>query len=357
MFAFIVIINSFFIVQTIQAEEIKHSKYFVTEQITLSSGNILEKSVISGPPTPPVGFERTTMATLPEPNKAVGINIISDVPAFTWCFGCSPTAAAMIAGYYDRNGYSDMYTGPTNNGKMPLNNDTYWTTWTDSGGDLRCRNPLSATQNGLDGRTERGHVDDYWIELGNNSPDPFVKNGWTEHTPGECTADFMGTNQVSPPMKNKDGATTFWHYSNGKKITAKMLYNLGQTYYKDSGLFGIIKFFKSRGYDVIEAYNQYIHPYGNNTHGFTYEQYKAEIDAGRPVLFNLTGHTMVGTGYNDSSGNIMYIHDTWDHSTHTMTWGGSYSGMTQFAVTIVILEESNEQNRIARPWIDLLLLQ
>jgi len=45
---------------------------------------------------------------------------------------------------------------------------------------------------------------------------------------------------------------------------------------------------------------------------------------------------MVGIGYNDSS-NLIYIHDTWDHSVHSMTWGGSYLGMQQYAVTIVIV--------------------
>ena len=48
---------------------------------------------------------------------------------------------------------------------------------------------------------------------------------------------------------------------------------------------------------------------------------------------------MVGIGYDDAT-NLMYIHDTWDYSTHTMTWGGSYSGMDHYAVTIVNLEES-----------------
>jgi Divergent InlB B-repeat domain/Fibronectin type III domain len=43
---------------------------------------------------------------------------------------------------------------------------------------------------------------------------------------------------------------------------------------------------------------------------------------------------MVGVGYNDTN-QTMYIHDTWDYSTHTMTWNGSYSGMDMYAVSIV----------------------
>ncbi|MCD4744382.1 MAG: C39 family peptidase [Desulfobacteraceae bacterium] len=359
LLALIIMTASICIVKTTEAEEIAHSKYYSTEQITLPDGKILEKSIINGPPTPPPGIERATLSSLPEPNKAAGLNTISDVPAFTWCFGCSATSAAMIAGYYDRHGYSNMYTGPANNGKMPLNNNTYWTTWVDSYGGTRNRCPLSATQNGVDGRVTRGHVDDYWLGIDNAGPDPFVTNGWTEHTLGECTADYMGTNQAPDPMNNVDGSTTFFYWTEGSsadgdKITAAQIFSFGATYYNSSGMYGIKEFYESRGYTVVEAYNQKIYPYLAHTTGFTYAQYKAEIDAGRPVLINVTGHTMIGIGYDDSSSNLMYIHDTWDHLTHTMIWGGDYSGMTHYAVTIVVLEESNENG--AMPWMNLLLL-
>ncbi len=55
----------------------------------------------------------------------------------------------------------------------------------------------------------------------------------------------------------------------------------------------------------------------------------------RPVMINLAGHTIVGVGYADPS--TIYIHDTWDSSNHTMTWGGSYAGMEMVAVSIVNL--------------------
>jgi len=48
---------------------------------------------------------------------------------------------------------------------------------------------------------------------------------------------------------------------------------------------------------------------------------------------------MAGVGYNDSVSNQMYIHDTWDYLTHTMEWGGSYSGRAHTGVTIVRLAE------------------
>ena len=71
--------------------------------------------------------------------------------------------------------------------------------------------------------------------------------------------------------------------------------------------------------------------------GFTFAQYKAEIDAGRPVLIHVEGHTMVGLGYDDT-GSTVYLHDTWDYATHSMTWGGTYSGMQQWGVTVTTVQ-------------------
>jgi hypothetical protein len=92
-------------------------------------------------------------------------------------------------------------------------------------------------------------------------------------------------------------------------------------------------FYEARGYTVTDCYNQKT---DNNGGGFTFDNYKAEVDAGRPVMLNLEGHTVVGVGYDDST-NTVYIHDTWDYSTHTMTWGGSYADMQLLSVSIVNL--------------------
>ncbi|RKX61945.1 MAG: hypothetical protein DRP37_02805 [Thermodesulfobacteriota bacterium] len=62
---------------------------------------------------------------------------------------------------------------------------------------------------------------------------------------------------------------------------------------------------------------------------------QAEIDAGRPVMIHIEGHIMVGVGYDDTSGNLMYINDTWDYLDHTMIWGDTYLGMEHMGVIIV----------------------
>ncbi|THB77925.1 MAG: hypothetical protein D3926_14435 [Desulfobacteraceae bacterium] len=296
----------------------------------------LEELIInSSPPHGPNDPGSIVQQNVPDGTQA--ITIISDVPAFTWSFGSAPTSAAMIAGYYDRNGLPDMYTGPANGGIMPLDNDAYWTTWIDGSGAELNRCPLSATQMGLDGRATTGHVDDYWISENSTANDPFITNGWTQHTAGDCLGDFMGSNQSSYPMGNADGTTHFFFGKYGDPITADDIFASGPFFYGKSGMYGIKEFYESRGYVVNEAYNQYIMGYNGNTKGFTYNQYKTQIDTGHPVLIHLSGHTVVGTGYDDSS-DLVYIHDTWDHLQHTMTWGDAYNSMAHVGVSVVIPE-------------------
>jgi PKD repeat protein len=254
--------------------------------------------------------------------------ILSNVPAYSWSFGCSSTSAAMAAGYYDNTGYPDMYTGPTNAGIMPMTN-SIWGTVNINGMTLnQC--PLSASRNNLDGRTVNGHVDDYWITYNDAGPDPFIVNGWTEHAYGDCTGDYMGTSQSS--VGNIDGGTNFFFFGEGSP-----LYDFtGCEPQERDGCHGMRDFFESRGYEVIQNYFQLIQGFNGNTNGFTFDQYKQEIDNGRPVYIQLYGHTMLGYGYDDA-GNTVYLHDTWDNSPHTMIWGDYYGGMQHFAVTVVEL--------------------
>jgi hypothetical protein len=116
------------------------SEHYRVRTVTLADGTSIDEVVINGPPTPPLGYERAA-AELPEPNPEAGVNVLSDVPAFNWSFGCSATSAAMIAGYYDRTGYANMYAGPTNGGVMLMDNSV-WPDWRDTHGDWRHQCPL-----------------------------------------------------------------------------------------------------------------------------------------------------------------------------------------------------------------------
>lgn len=39
---------------------------------------------------------KATVASVPETAPAMRINVLADVPAFNWSYGCCPTAAAML---------------------------------------------------------------------------------------------------------------------------------------------------------------------------------------------------------------------------------------------------------------------
>ena len=300
---------------------------FSVEAITQGSASGLTRTVIGSPPTPPTGFEvQRLAASLPEPNQQAGTNSLSSVPAYDWSYGCSPTSASMIAGYYDANGYPNLYTGATNGGVMPSTNATW------GAGE----NPLSASKNGIDGRSSRGHVDDYWLAYNNVSNDPFYGN-WAEHA-RDSLGDHMKTSQWNN-YSNADGSTAFYTWtSSPAQLTcqdmAGMLDNNNNSISNQDGTYGTKLFYASRGYNTSTCYAQRTD--NNVAGGFSFADYKAEIDAGNPVMLHVQGHTMTGVGYDDI-GSKVYFHDTWDYDTHEMTWGGSYSSMDQYAVSIVHL--------------------
>ncbi len=308
--------------------------YFSVNTLSLPNGAAIDEVTISGPPTPPPGFQlERQAAALPTPDLAAGVNVLT-VPAFNWVFGCSAVSGAMVAGYYDRSGWPNIYVGPTNGGVMPLNNSS-WPTWSD-GSRTYPNCPLIASKNGVDGRASRGSVDDYWVQYGSTTSDPYLRNGWTPHTWGEAIGDYMKTSQSA--FDNTDGSTTFYNYtSSASRLTCDAMAadNL------PDGTLGRKLFYQARGYTVTDCYNQKT----DNTisGGFSFAQFKAEIDAGRPVLLNLAGHSVVGVGY-DTATNLVYIHDTWDYSDHTMTWGASYSGMGLMSVSVVNLSAVNAPN-------------
>ncbi len=272
-----------------------------------------------------------------------GIVLLDDVPSSQWTYGCTATSAGMLFGYYDRTGYPNMYTGPANGGVAPLTNLGQ--------GDVPA-SPIAgacsiiATQAGFDGRAPGtpGHVDDYWTGYNDPGPDPWGATG-VEHTWGDCTADYMGTNQwkwdLSPsPCEdgvddaNRDGSTHWFYKWNGDRYYDPLSPS-------DSGsprtgcAHGMRTFAESRGYTVTTNYSQLSD--NRDDDGFSFSDLKNEIDQGYPVIIHIVDHTMLALGYNDHD-NTIYIHDTWDNELHYMEWGGSYSGLGHRGVTVLHLD-------------------
>jgi len=232
-------------------------KTFVDEQ-----GREIAEVIFPGRP-PEV---KAAVVNVPEPNPLMGTNTLLNVPAFDWCYGCSATSAAMMMGHYDNAGYSNMYAGPTNGGVCPMYN-TVWGQTTYPG--VVCGEcPLSATHLGYDGLT-RGHVDDYWVDYGHSGPDPYF-GIWTQHTHGDCTADYMGTNQWNN-YGNTDGSTTFYWDNSGDPLYD---YTGCEPIPQRDGCHGMRLFAESRGYTVNTNYTQLIQERDtDSTKGFTFDVY------------------------------------------------------------------------------------
>jgi len=303
--------------------------YFSIKHRTLQDGTQLSGYVIHGPPSPIPAYEAERLASLKPATAGV---ILPDFPSFDWVFGCSAVSGAMIAGYYDRGAYPNMYTGPANGGIMPLT-DTGWPTWSD-GYDPYPNNPLIASHLGVDGLATKGSIDDYWIQYDSTDDDPYITGGWVQHTWGTAIGDFMKTSQSAAPYFNTDGSTTFYNRTtSGDPLTCTEMVDDGVAV--EDGTYGRKLFYEARGYTVTDCYNQ--NTDNNFAGGFSLADFQAQINAGHPVLLNLQGHSIVGYGYD---GSTIYIRDTWDNNpanTYTMPWGGSYEGMRLLSVSVVRL--------------------
>ncbi len=245
--------------------------------------------------------------------------ILSEVPDYGWWYGCAPTSAGMLIGYYDIHGYNGLrYNNLVPGGKAELS------TFPSTAGvwQYRAQYAIASPE----------HVKDFY-RGGYGASGDDVDPPYHEFN---SLADFMGTSQDS--AGNSNGTTTFWFYTNGSPLYVADIYTLGL---KDSsGLYGIWEYIDYRGYGTHDSlndktmFNQYVDTYVSG--GFSFNDFMSEINSGRPVIIHLNGHAMLGYGY-DTEGNIIYVHDTWSPGDHTMTWGGTYGGMEFIGVTCVHL--------------------
>ena len=235
---------------------------------------------------------------------------------YSWWYGCSPTAAGMMMGYYDRNGYLGQDYGNLVPGGVAEAN-TFG-------------NPGALVNSTI---ASSGHITDFYPggyrAQGDDNPQP-----WHSFN---CLADFMGTSQDA--LGNPNGTTTFYYWTDGQPFTAQDAFNMGV--WNQDGMYGIGEYLNYAGYGYTTLYTQLIDTAASL--GFTYNQYMAEIDAGRPVMIELDGHTMLGYGY-DAAGNLVYVYDTWTQGPHTMTWGGTYGGMSQWGVEVLEIASVPEPN-------------
>jgi hypothetical protein len=247
--------------------------------------------------------------------------VLSNAPAYEWWYGCSPTTAGMMMGYYDINGYGGLrYDNLVPGGTAELN------TFGNSGA---LANQIIASS---------GHITDFY---GGETPSGgYGKSGDDLPAPYhsiDSLADFMGTSQDA--LGNSNGSTRFYNFVDGSRLYYNYMPfigvdpSYGASYADLCGMYGMYEYVTQAGYSVNTLYNQFTDNMGR-TYGFSLADYQNEIDHGRVVMLQVTGHTMFGYGYD---GDTIYFHDTWDANPHTMTWGTSYAGMGLYGVTVLEL--------------------
>jgi len=204
--------------------------------------------------------------------------IIQGVPAYLWRHGCGPTAAGMVIGYWDSQGYPDLVPGDASTQTAAVD-----AMIADDGGEENCNNPVL------------NHYTDYAcpVERSKLLPDKSTLGG--EVHQNNCLADFMLTSRSSE--RNKYGWSWFIHVARAFTGYVKLKYPEVDVQSKN----------------IYWAY-------------FSWEDYKEEIDNNRPVVLLVdtrwywgTDHFVTGIGYNDET--MEYgIYDTWDHEIHWYRW-------------------------------------
>lgn len=265
-----------------------------------------------------------TSTSIGELETHIQIGTLSNAPDYDWWYGCSPTSAGMMMGYYDLNGYNGLYYTNLVAGGV-AESSTFGAGPYYANDTIASTGHIAAFYNeGTDVRHPDPHDGPYMDEGDDLTRDPSAF---------DCLADFMGTSQDS--VDNVNGGTTFYTYPTGARFYESDAEFWGVT--NESGMYGIGEYISFAGYSTTTLYNQSTDNLGR-TYGFSFADYMNEIDNGRVVMIHVEGHSMFGYGY-DNSGvdDIVYLHDTWSLGQKSMTWGGSYSGLSMWGVTVLEL--------------------
>jgi PKD repeat protein len=199
--------------------------------------------------------------------------VVPGVPAYDWHHGCGPTAAGMVIGYWDGNGFDLLVPGSAATHTLAVSH-------------------MIASEGSA------SNYSDYCLPL---DCDPYVRPDKSEppegdEHPDDCVADFMKTSQS--------------HYSNC----------YGWSWFSPVG----------------PAMESYVHLMGSPAYHATsdnlymgstlnWDVFRAEIDAGRPLVLLVdtggdgrTDHFVTAVGYDVVEDTLLYgCYDTWSF---TVRW-------------------------------------
>ena len=250
---------------------------------------------------------------------------LTGVPDYDWNYGCVGTASGNLMGFWDRHGFPDFYDGPVNNGLAPLSSVTPY-------------------QDISQMWASPAHVNDYYSDY-EASFDNYQLAGREDHTP-DCIGDFIGLSQMKwndmagECDGNLDGfAFVFWETNGARRVNFAPTAGDGKPVRDIPS--GTRAWSQWRGYDC-ETFSQLadVNPTKPLDAGFTFADFKAEIDAGYPVLFFLQDfsrnyrldagqrkvnphiHAYLGIGYYVDNYGKQYatVHTSWASGPQQILW-------------------------------------
>lgn len=259
-------------------------------------------------------------------NSAGDTLLANTMPQAEYMYGCTPTSVGMILGYYDLYGYHGTSLSNIISGTVALNSrgtdgDAY---------DMDAFDTVLGKAIASTGYVYRFHSRDGAVTTPEQElPYTFVGNTTELNTSEwDCLADYLGTGQYWRGNTNLSTTVTYCtlnelytrNYSNGTLTYESITRTI--PYRATAMLYGLDLYVQSRGYslDYKLTGTFEVDSAGGS---FTFADYMNEIDAGRPVLISIEGHSMVGYGYNASKQEIIF--DDCYKADQRMKWGGAYT--------------------------------
>ncbi len=188
------------------------------------------------------------------------VRILKDIVEYNWLVGCTPTAVAMVIGYWDRNGYDNLIFGDSG---------TY----------------SPAVQHAI--ATPEHYASYYDIEEGFSGDSPDASELGGAHL-NNSIADYLYTSRSDLGLGN------------------------GWTFYGFEGI-GVHGYAAQQGYDNFSTTHL---DWGR----FSFADVAREIDAGRPVILSVDSnadgrndHNVTVFGY-DAAAQTLLIHDGWERT-------------------------------------------
>ena len=266
--------------------------------------------------------ENTSSSSTPSENDVL---LPHAMPEAEYMYGCTPTALGMLIGYYDLYGYPDgtdlsnLIDGVVALKSRGTDGNAYDMDAFDTvlGRFIASEEYVSRFYRCNGSETTPAQELAYAFVDGGTAIDTSIWN---------CLADYIGTGQF---WRGNANLSTLMDYE-----TLETIANSTNTVtIKDSGvsrtiehkyttvLYGLELLAQSKGYHLdYEITGSYATDNRGGT--FSFEDYMAEIDAGRPVLISVTNHSMVGYGYNPETREIIF--DNCYESGQRIIWGQDY---------------------------------